>query len=91
MSEENNQPVEFSSSLTAVNDQIIVEFADGARPVPDYVIRGLGGADKLSAIAAGLKTTTYENFLTAFRRTIEKRDLNNFQARFIANHFGNNY
>lgn len=88
MSEENTRQEEFSSGFVGGEQEIIIEFADGKFPVPDYIIRGLGGADKLKVVAPALEEKTFNEFQTAFRQIIQKRDLNDFQASFIANHFG---
>lgn len=88
--EENKEP-EVSVVFTGKEDQISIEFADGVHQLPDYVISGIGGADKLKPFVPGLKQKTYQEFLAGFRRTVEKRDLNEFQRGFVANHFGRRF
>lgn len=90
MSEENkqNDQPEVSFGFIGKEDGIFIEFADGVRQIPDYVIQGLGGADSLKNLAPALKEKTYAEFLAGFRKVVEKRELNRFQQNFVSNHFG---
>jgi hypothetical protein len=86
MTEESN-PASFSivgGQTTAAN----VEFADGVRAVPVYVIAELGGPDELAKLVPNLKNVTFENFMSGFHSVLTKRQVNSFQADFVRNHFG---
>lgn len=79
---------EFSFSVAGDNQIIQVRFADGVRVVPDYVVEGLGGPEKIKEVALALSTVTYDQFISGFYQTINRQNLNDFQQRFVANHFG---
>ena len=89
--EEISQTEEASIAFTGTEDDLSIEFTDGVHAVPEYVVRGLGGAEKLKSIAENLKKVSYQDFMAGFRLTIEKRDLNEFQRKFVATHFGNKF
>jgi hypothetical protein len=75
------------SSSGAIAEDTPVEFADGQRPVPAYIVAHLGGPEALGRQAAGLRLITYESFIKAFNEEVERDRLNQLQSAFVAGHF----
>lgn len=90
MSGENkqNEQFEVAFEFAGKETEVLIEFADGIKEIPDHVIAGLGGSENLKKIAPGLKQKNYAEFLAGYRKVIEKRELNRFQQNFVAGHFG---
>ncbi len=84
LSTENN----FSFSINNGVERVQVKFSDGVRVLPDYVVQGLGGAEKIKEVAAALASVTYQQFMEGFNKTMQRQQLNEFQRKFIGNHFG---
>jgi hypothetical protein len=98
MSEENNQksgqniPAEVTIAVIGgAGVALVIEFADGARKIPDHVIRVLGGREDLEKLAPALKAKTYAEFLDGFTKMTNKRALNEFQRDFVGRHFGKRF
>ena len=83
--EEQNEELVFS--LPAGTDEITISFADGAHILPEYVVRGLGGAEKIKEVAADLAAVDYAEFLAAFQKTMERQHLNEIGRGFVSGHF----
>lgn len=92
MSEEsNNQQPEVSIGFVGDKSKLQIEFADGWRIIPEYVIAELGGSENLQKIAPGLKQKTYDEFYLALKSVVQKRQVNDFGKKFISNHFSRKF
>jgi hypothetical protein len=69
------------------NGQLQIEFAEGLRDIPDYVIQAVGGIEKLKEMAPDLHNVNFADFITEFEQEMQKQALNTFQANFVNTHF----
>ncbi|HEX8564123.1 MAG TPA: hypothetical protein VF648_00545 [Pyrinomonadaceae bacterium] len=60
-----------------------LEFADGLRAVPAYIVAHLGGRDALSARAEQFKNLSYDDFCSAFHNMVSADTLNRIQSSFV--------
>jgi hypothetical protein len=74
-------------SFIGDDQQIIVEFADGQHIIPPQIVQSLG-KEYFETFCAGLRNSNYGDFLTNWNKAEQKRQLNQFGAEFVANHFG---
>lgn len=78
---------ELSFNLAGNAGEILITFADGEKLLPEYIVNGLGGADKIKEVAESFAGVTYSEFLAAFHKTLERQQLNDFGQNFINSHF----
>lgn len=90
MIEEKEENIELSFGFAGENNgnDLQIEFADGIHKIPEHIIRALGGEDNLMKIAPKLKNITYAEFYSGVQLVVQKNQLNQFQKKFINNHFG---
>lgn len=81
------QAEELVFSFCAETDEITITFRGGARVLPAYIVHGLGGAEKIKEVAPSLAEVSYNDFLAAFHKTMEKQQLNEIGRKFIGGHF----
>lgn len=65
-----------------------VRFADGVHELSALTIARIGGISELTSLADALTEVTYEEFLRGLNDVMRARQLNDYQAQVIANHFG---
>ena len=82
---------ELSFVVDGQSGEILIEFAEGVRKIPDHVVQIVGGIEKLQEIAPVLKEVKYEDFLKEFNHEIERQKLNDIGRQFIGNHFGRRF
>lgn len=85
---ENEQKNEALVSLVNNDEEIIIQFADGQKIIPDGIIADLG-KDYFIQRAEVFVGINYADFYAHYHKTVEKRQLNQYQNEFVASHFGN--
>lgn len=68
-------------------EPVTVEFADGERAVPGWIVSHYGGRRKLLDDAAVLGRLDYADFISSFDEAVEHDYLNKAAAEVVGNHF----
>ena len=66
-----------------------LEFKDGTHTVPEAIVAHLGGTAALESQKNSFKDRTYQEFMSAFWKLVEKTKLNEISEKFKAGHFTN--
>jgi hypothetical protein len=82
---------EISFSISSLTGEITIEFADGERQIPEYIVKMVGGIDKLKEIAPALKAVNYIDFAREFNIEIERQKLNDMGRNFVGKHFNRRF
>jgi hypothetical protein len=82
---------DISFSINGLTGEIIIEFADGEKHIPEHIVKIVGGTDKLKEIAPALKAVTYLDFVREFNVEIERQKLNDIGRNFVGKHFNRRF
>lgn len=85
------KPIGLSFAFTESEGEILIEFADGLKVIPEYVIARIGGVEKLKEVAPALHQVKFSDFIAEFEREKQRQWLNDFQVSFVDSHFRRNF